>query len=206
VTSSDTKTAHNGELLAQDAARADLYAIIGRFFYDAPDELWLAAIARGGGDEASASGALSAAWHELRQACGTADPVALRQEFETLFVGVGKCEITPFSSHYVKEAGPERHLVRLRQLLESWGLGRSGAATESEDHVAGICDAMRFLIGESRPLDEQYLFFNEFVYPGLVPYCEAIGRSVNASFYRCVAQFTLAFLAVEKAAFDMQDA
>ncbi len=203
--SPDVKTARDGELLAQDAARADLYAVIGRFFYDAPDESLLAAIKQGAGEEASGSGPLGAARRALREACGTADPGTLQEEFNTLFVGVGKTEITPFSSHYVKGAAPDHHLVRLRQLLESWHLGRRSAATETEDHVAGLCDVMRFLIGDCRPLDQQYLFFNEFVYPGLVPFCEAIGRSVNSSFYRCVAQFTLAFLAVEKAAFEMQD-
>lgn len=204
--SPDAKTARNDEpLAAQDAARAHLYAIIGWFFYNAPDESLLAAIRQGAGEEASEGGPLGAATRALREACGRADPDAIQEEFHTLFLGVGKCEITPFSSHYVKGAAPDRHLVRLRQLLESWHLGRRDAATETEDHVAGLCDVMRFLIGDGRPIDEQYLFFNEFIYPGVVPFCEAIGRSVNASFYRCVAQFTLAFLAVEKAAFDMQD-
>jgi len=205
VTSPDANRVHDDALTAQDAARADLYAIIGRLFFAAPDESFLAAITRGDG-EAAASGPLGAAWDELRDACKTADPVTLRHEFENLFGGVGKSQITPFSSHYMKDASPDRHLVQLRQILKSWSLSQSGAATETEDHVAGICDVMRFLIGESRPLDEQWLFFNEFVYPGLAPFCEAIRRSVNASFYQCVAQFALAFLAVEKAAFDIQGA
>jgi TorA maturation chaperone TorD len=202
----NAEIAHDGELPAQDAARADLYAIIGRFFYDAPDAALLAAIVPWGDEKASESGPLGAAWHELREACGRADLAALKQEFDDLFVGVGKSEITPFSSRYVKGVAPDHHLVRLRQLLESWRLGRRGAATETEDHVSGICDVMRLLILDGRPIDEQCLFFNEFVYSGLVPFCEAIGRSARASFYRCVAQFALAFLTVEKAAFDMQDA
>jgi TorA maturation chaperone TorD len=204
VTSPDAKMEHDGELLAQEVARADIYAIIGRFFYDAPDESLLAAI-KEGGEDGEESGPFGAAWRALREACATADPAILQQEFNNLFQGAGKSEITPFSSRYVKKAAPDRHLVRLRHVLASWNLGRSGATTETEDHVAGLCDVMRFLIRESRPIDEQTLFFNEFIYPGIVPFCEAIGRSVNASFYRCVAQFTLAFLAVEKAAFDMQD-
>lgn len=198
-------TARDDALRAQDEARANVYAIIGRFFYDAPDESLVAAIARGGGEDDAESGALARAWRELRETCGAADPPALRREFDNLFVGVGKCEITPFSSHYVKEAAPDRHLVRLRQALESWRLEKRGAQTESEDHVSGLCDVMRLLVVDSRSLDEQNLFFSEFVYPGLVPFCEAIGKSPNASFYRCVAQFTLAFLALERTAFDMED-
>ena len=118
---------------------------------------------------------------------------------------MGKSEITPFSSHYVKEAAPDRHLVQLRRLLASWNLRGTSAAAESEDHVAGICDIMRHLIGDNRPLEEQALFFNQFLHSSLVPFCEAILRSPNASFYRCVARFVLAFLAVERTAFEMED-
>jgi len=199
------RTTDDEALAAPDAARADVYAVIGRFFYRAPDESLLAALIQGDDGEVAADGALGAAWHIVREACVTADPAALAREFHSLFGGVGKSEITPFSSHYVKEGTPDRHLVRLRGLLASWNLQGSSATGETEDHVSGICDVMRHLISDNRPLDEQLLFFNEFLRPGLAPFCEAILQSENASFYRCVAQFTLAFLTVERAAFEMED-
>ena len=192
-------------LAGPDAARADVYAVIGRFFYRAPDESLLAALKQGNDGEVRGNGALGTAWRVLRQACVTADPAAVAREFDSLFAGVGKSEITPFSSHYVKAAAPDRHLIQLRRLLASWNLQGRSATGETEDHVAGICDVMRHLVSDNRPLDEQLLFFNEFLHPGLAPFCEAILQSENASFYRCVAQFTLAFLVVERAAFEMED-
>lgn len=197
---------HDDEaLLAQDVARADVYAIIGRLFYAPPDASLLEAISQSGGEQVDERAPLRDAWRDLRRACGDADPAAIPSEFDNLFGGVGKCEVSPFASHYVKAWPAEHHLVRLRGLLESRGLARRSAAGDTEDHVSGICDVMRHLIVDSRPVEEQYLFFNDFVHSGLLPFCEAILRSVNASFYRCVAQFALTFLAIEKAAFDMRD-
>ena len=199
------RTTDDEALAAPDAARTDIYAIIGRFFYRAPEESLLAALKQADDEEARGDAALGTAWRVLREACVSVEPAALAREFDSLFAGVGKSEITPFTSHYVKEGAPDRHLVQLRRLLASWNLQGSSATGETEDHVAGICDVMRHLISDHRPLDEQLLFFNEFLYPGLAPFCEAILRSDNASFYRCVAQFTLAFLTVERAAFEMED-
>ena len=205
MTNPDAQQAmEDGTTPSQDLARANLYAIIGRLFYDAPDDFLLAAITQDGGDEAHDAGSMDSAWRELREACRTAFPVVLKQEFDNLFVGVGKSEVTPYTSHYVKEGAPSRHLVRLRELMAGWELERRDAAFETEDHVAGICDVMRHLVAGGYSIEQQMLFFNEFVYAGLTRFCDAIDRSTNASFYRCVAQFTRAFLAVEKAAFELQ--
>jgi len=203
MTGADAHTVHDDGPWLQDIARANLYAIIGRFFYSAPDDLLLAAITQDQSEDSMEQGELGKSWRELRETCRTAFPVVLRQEFDNLFVGVGKSEITPYLSHYVKEAASGRHLVHLRQLLEGWGLARRDAAGETEDHVSGICDVMRHLVSEGYPLEEQGLFFNEFVFPGVPGFCSAIERSPNASFYRRVAQFTAAFVMLEKSAFDL---
>lgn len=205
MTSAGAQMAQDGETFAQDLARANLYAIIGRLLYDAPDESLLAAIAQATGGEEEEHGPVGAAWRELRQACRTTSPVELKEEFDKLFQGVGKSEITPYSSHYVKQAAPDRHLVQLRQLLGQWQLGRRNATFETEDHVSGVCDVMRLLVSENYPLHQQELFFNEYLYPGIIPFCDAIDRSPNSVFYRCVAQLTRAFLGIEKTAFEMQD-
>jgi len=199
----DLPVPEDDDLEAEEAARANLYALIGRLFYDAPDKLLLATISRSNpdGDE----GALGAPWRELREACRTAFPVVLKQEFDNLFVGVGKSEITPYTCHYVKGTAPAHHLVRLRELIADLKLGRRDAASEPEDHVSGICDVMRHLVSSGRPFDQQELFFREFVCPGVEAICDAIQRSPNAVFYKCVAQFSAAFLALEKAGFELKD-
>lgn len=192
-------------LSEEDAGRANCYALIGRLFYDAPDSILLAELIRAEAETAGDGDTLGAAWGALRDACKSAYPAVLKQEYDSLFVGVGKSEVTPYTSHYVSDNSPDRHLVRLRERLEQLGLARRGAAFEVEDHVSGICDVMRLLVVEERPLEEQSLFFNEFAYRGLTPFCAAVRAATSAAFYRHVAEFALTFLEVERQAFDMDE-
>ena len=205
MTSPEPRTAGDDSSVEQDRARADVYAIIGRLFYDAPDQQLLAALTQGVGEQGHAQGELGEAWGELCGACRTAAPDGLKQEYDSLFVGVGKSEITPYTSHYVKYGVAGGHLVRLRELMAGWKLQRRVAAHETEDHASGVADVMRHLVSDGHGYDQQRMFFNEFVCPGLLPMCDAIDRSPNADFYRRVAQFVRAFLAVEKDAFELLD-
>lgn len=189
----------------EDAARANHYALIGRLFYDAPDSILFARMRQAGAEGAGESSPLDGAWRALRDACGNAYPVVVKQEHDTLFVGVGKSEVTPYTSHYIKGISPESHLIRLRERLGQLGLGRRNAAFEVEDHVAGICDVMRILIEDGRPLSEQGLFFKEFAYPVVIPFCAAVEAAVSSDFYRVVAEYARAFLELERQAFEMHE-
>ncbi len=194
----------NSRVLPEDQARANFYALIGRLFYDAPNAIFLAKICREAQVSEESEGPLTAAWRALRDAGKTAYPVVIKQEYDTLFVGVGRAEVTPYTSHYVPGAA-DRHLVRLRDQLERWGLARRDAVFEFEDHVSGVCDVMRYLVEKGRPTEEQRLFFNEFAYPGVVPLCDAVAAAASAVFYRQVANFARAFFEVEKDALEMQE-
>jgi TorA maturation chaperone TorD len=189
-----------------DAARAHHYALIGRLFYDAPDSILIAQLCRADAGATDDGTALERAWRALRDACSAAYPAVLKQEYDSLFVGVGKSEVTPYTSRYVRDISPDRHLVRLRQRLEQLGLGRRTAAYEVEDHVSGVCDVMRLLIEDGRPLSQQRLFFKEFVEPGATAFCDAVATATSASFYGHVARYARAFFDVEREAFEIEDA
>lgn len=194
-----------GPLAEEDAARAKHYAAIGRLFYYAPDSILISQLCRTDAASTEDGSALGRAWRALRDASNAAYPAVLKQEYDTLFVGVGKSEVTPYTFHYVRDISPDRHLVRLRQRLEQLGLGRRTAAYEVEDHVSGVCDVMRFLIEGARPLSEQRLFFKEFVHPGTTAFCDAVAVATSASFYRYVALYARAFFDLEREAFEMED-
>jgi TorA maturation chaperone TorD len=191
----------------EERARAELYGLISRFFYAPPDPNLLAEIARGG-DEAGEDGdggGLAAAWSAVREACRGAFPAVARQEYDTLFVGVGRAEVTPYLSGYAEPGGPDRYLVRLRDRMAAWQLARRDNVFEVEDHIAGACDVMRWLILEGRPLGEQRAFFDSFVIPGALPFLAAVQNAASANFYKPVAALAVAFLEVEKAAFEMAE-
>jgi TorA maturation chaperone TorD len=192
-------------LSEEDAARANIYALVGRLFHDAPDSILLAQLCGAPGDPTSENVPLEQAWKALQGACKRAYPIVVKQEYDNLFVGVGKAEVSPYTSRYVRGISPDRHLVRLRERLEQLGLARRSAAFEVEDHVSGICDVMRILIENDHPLSEQGLFFKEFTYPGVTAFCDVVTGATSAVFYRYVAAFSAAFLEIERAAFEMHE-
>jgi TorA maturation chaperone TorD len=129
----------------------------------------------------------------------------VRQEYDSLFVGVGKSEVSLYLSGYAEPQGAERYLVRLREQLAHWGLGRRKSVFEVEDHISGISDVMRWLIENGHSLEEQRGFFESFVYPGVLPFCIALQNAPSASFYKRVAALTWSFFEVEKTAFEMSE-
>ena len=191
----------------EEAARAHWYALLSRLFYAPPDRKLLVQLASGLEDGAEVeAGAFIDALRGLQLACRDADPDALRDEYDALFVGVGKAPVTPYTSAYAAAHAPDRHLVALRARFMEWGLTRRDQVFEAEDHVAALFDAMRWLVEHARPLEEQRHFFVEYVAPAVPGFCDAITRIAGADFYRKVGTFARAYVALEQDAFDMHTA
>lgn len=194
-------------LFEEDQARADFYALIARLFYAGPDAALLAAIA--GADEIAGAGEttpLAAAWRSLRAAAAAMDAVAAREEYDAVFVGTGKAEITPYASHYLAESMQERVLVRLRASLAEIGLAKTPSASEYEDHMSGLCEVMRHLIffgSGDVAVRKQKSFFLEYLGNWDAAFCAAVMASPNTNFYKHVAVFTKAFLDVERHSFEL---
>lgn len=203
----ETQSQHAGPPAPEDIERANLYALIGRLFYGPPDPNLLAEIQRSGRAESGEQDTtrLSAGWRALQAACGGVSPAMIRQEYDDLFVGVGRAPVTPYLFGYAEPSAPDRHLVRLRDQLTEWGFLRRNNVFEVEDHVSGLSDVMRLLIEQGRPLEEQQRFFASFVYPGAMLFFAAVQQAPAAGFYKLVAAFAHAFFEVEKEAFEMVD-
>ena len=186
----------------EDTARANFYALIARLFYAPPDEQLISELLRAQPVEGDAQ--LAAAWGEMVEGCRNVFPVTLEHEHTDLFVGTGKAEVTPYLSHYVVKHSTDNPLVPLRQQLAAWGIGRREEVPEYEDHISGVCEAMRFAIAvQQRTPEEQREFFERFVHRGAIAFCDAVSASKNARFYQPVARFARAFFDIEKAAFEM---
>lgn len=196
-----------GVLAPEDRARADLYALISRLFFAAPDAGLLAAIA--GADEIAVEAeniSLAQCWKSLTLAAAEADADAVQAEYDSVFVGTGKAEITPYASHYLADSMKESVLARLRTDLAAMGLERASGTAEFEDHFAALCEVMRYLIqigSDNAALHEQKTFFMRYLVPCFVKFCEIVVASPATGFYKPVARFTRAFLEVEKESFEM---
>jgi TorA maturation chaperone TorD len=191
------------QLDEQDQARANFYGLIARLFYLPPDAQLLGELLNAEAFEKSES-EIAQAWAEMVAGCRNAFPVQLENEHTELFVGTGKAEVTPYLSHYILKHANDNPLVEIRQQLERWGMERREAAHEPEDHIAGLCETMRFAIAvQHRDLSEQKAFFERFVHRGAVAFCDAVSASQKARFYRSVARFSRAFFELEREAFDI---
>lgn len=187
----------------EEVARASFYGLLARLFYAPPDAQLLEAIAGADGIEAE-DGGIAAAWQGLARAAAKADPEAVRDEYDTAFVGTGKAPVTLYSCAYTIRYSNEAPLAELRGELAALGLARREGACEPEDHIAALCDMMRHLIAEQkRDLAAQSRFFHRWIRPAVEPLCNAIDRDANIVFYKHVGQFAKAFFLVEQSAFEM---
>lgn len=185
----------------EDRARADMYALLARLYYQGPDAGVLASIAKAGAEIAPETGSpFALAWRALAGAASSAEPTAVQQEYDDLFVGTGRAEVSLYATYYLAETGREKILVGLRSDLGGMGLSRMESAREPEDHIAGLFDVMRHLIergSADAALQDQRRFFGRYVEPAYTAFCDAITASKQGEFYRRVAVFTRAFLDLE---------
>lgn len=191
----------------EDTARADLYGLLASLFYRAPDAALLHHIAanRAQGDDARSP--LGQAWNALCDAAAATTAAEAEDEYQQLFVGVGKPDVFVYGSYYQAGFLNERPLVSLREDLARYGLERHEDVSETEDHIATLCEVMRFLIAGDdvgiSNLGEQQRFFSRHLQPWVDALCDAVQAHPGARFYAAAAQLLRAFASVEAVAMEM---
>ena len=193
--------------LDEETARAEIYGLISQLYYAPPPPELLSAL-RVAVTEAPAQGAfLEEPWRVLVGLAREMGEREIADEYDALFGGVGKPEVYLFGSHYQSGFLNEKPLARLRGTLAGLGLARDETMPETEDHVAYLCEVMRYLIaGDDAAvanLTRQSEFFAEHLQPWLGSLCDAISAHPKARFYAALAEFTRAFANVESQGFDM---
>jgi TorA maturation chaperone TorD len=193
--------------LDEETARAEVYGLLAALYY-APPQAALLGNLRVAVTEAPAAGALlEASWAELVGAARRLSDGEIAREYEALFGGVGKPEVYLFGSHYLSGFLNEKPLAALRTDLEALGLARDEAMPETEDHIAYLCEVMRYLIAGDdvavANLTRQREFFARHLQPWATILCDAVSAHPKADFYRGLSRFTHTFLSVETQGFDM---
>lgn len=193
--------------LDEETARAELYGLLSQLYYAAPSVDLLSALRVAVTEAPAAGGFLQEPWQQLVGASRALDDAAIAQEFDRLFGGVGKPEVYLYGSHYLSGFLNEKPLARLRADLQRLGLARDEAMPETEDHIAYLCEVMRYLIAGDDVavcnLTAQQTFFTAHLQPWVGALCDALAAHPQARFYGAVAHFTRAFAAVETQGFDM---
>jgi TorA maturation chaperone TorD len=188
----------------EETARADLYGLLASLLYTPPPQELIDTIASA---PLQGESILEQAWANLSVCCKTLQAESARVEYEALFIGVGKPEVMLYGSWYLSGFLMEKPLVELRNDLAKLGLQRSEEMFESEDHIAALCEVMRYLIASDDAVHAniaaQKNFFGTHMQPWVMRLCDAIATHRNAKFYAAVAHLARTFFEVEMQAFDM---
>lgn len=196
--------------MPEDLARADLYGLIARLFYQPPDQELLDQISVSVPEvdkDDTHEAPLARLWDNLVELTKSNSAKAWRDEFDLNFISVGKPNVVLNGSFYMAGHLNEKPLVDIRRSLETFGLEAAQEVTETEDHISALCEVMRYLIAgddvEISNLTNQRAFFNAHIRPWYDELCDAIEGIPEMHLYHSVAALTREFLAVEGQGFDM---
>ncbi|HUV21936.1 MAG TPA: molecular chaperone TorD family protein [Gammaproteobacteria bacterium] len=187
--------------------RASAYALLAGLLRAAPDQAlldYVSGLSPDGNDPGDdQADDLGLAMSSLAAAARGRDPTLLEEEYNSLFIGVGKGEVVPYGSWYMTGFLMEQPLSDLRDDLRTLGFERSENTHEPEDHAAALFEVFSVIISEASGLPQQQVFFKTHMQPWLERFFADLGEARSADFYRNVAQFGAAFLKLEFAYLTM---
>lgn len=194
-----TSSPGSGVPAGEDTLRAGVYALLGRLLTAPPDtdllqRLCVLPADTGGGDE------LAAAWGALGLAAGRTSPEAAAEEYQNLFIGLGRGELVPYGSWYLTGFLMEKPLAQLRRDLARLGFNRREGVSEPEDHAGALCEVMSMLIGDGEPASaaRQQAFFEAHMANWMGRFFNDLQGAKRGRFYRAVGQLGEAFIEVER--------
>jgi TorA maturation chaperone TorD len=186
----------------EEQDRADGYGFLAALLLQPDAQLVSAIAAMPAGEDPSP---LGAAWPELIAAAAVG-PIAVREEYDALFVAAGTPRLNPYQCHYRAGWLMDKPLARLRDDLRALGLARHAGATELEDHLGVLCETMRVLILSGAAAEVQRDFFSRHVAGWSQRCLRDIATAPGASFYAALARVAAAFLAQEAQELGLDEA
>ncbi|EKO3713052.1 molecular chaperone [Vibrio metschnikovii] len=176
-----------------DTIRTDIYLMLASLFRAPPRQSQLQFLADLEIEDNSS--VMSQCWLALRHAAQHTDIHSLEEEYQWLFIGIGRGEVVPFASWHLTGSLMEKPLADLRQHMAQLGLQRSDSVKEPEDHIAALCESMAWLISDMP--EQQGEFFHRHISSWFNHLAQQIEQAEHANFYRAVSQVFKAFLSLE---------
>lgn len=188
----------------EEALRAQFYRFLARFLAAPPDAALLRLAADLKGDDSELGQALDA----LAGVAAKVTPAAASDEYQTLFIGIGRGELVPYGSYYLTGFLNEKPLANLRRDMADLGIARADEVKEPEDHIASLCEIMAGLItgefGKTNDLEEQRRFFRRHILPWAGRFFEDLAAARSAVLYAPVGTLGHLFVGIEETAFEME--
>lgn len=203
---------HSGETIAvagtetradEDALRAQIYGLLANLLSRPPSAAELEAVGRLQGGDTPLGKAIAA----LARVAANRDVAAVADEYQALFIGIGRGEVLPYGSYYLTGFLHEKPLAKLRNDMTALGIARVSDVSEPEDHAASVLEMMAGLIdgrfGEPKSLTSQKEFFDAHVAPWMNVFFQDLAGASTSVLYAALAEVGARFLEIETAAFAM---
>ena len=183
--------------------RASAYGLLAGLLRSAPDKDLLDRLSDLG-DASEEGDDLMLAMSTLALSAQRHTPEMIEDEFHQLFIGLGRGEVVPYGSWYLTGFLMEKPLSDLRDDLARLGFERSEDVLEPEDHAAALCEVLSIMIDDGTDLSTQNQFFQTHMLSWLGQFFNDLGNASSSVFYKSVARFGAAFIALEQQYFSMQ--
>jgi TorA maturation chaperone TorD len=197
-------TAEDEALENEQRYRAGAYGLLAAMLRAKPEQILLDHLVELSPQSDADPDALFEAMSGLAVAARNIDLDQVEDEYNALFIGVGKGEVVPYESWYLTGFLMEQPLSDLRDDLRVLGFERSADTHEPEDHVAAIFEVFSVMISDASSLSEQQRFFETHMKPWLERFFADLGKARSAKFYKSVALFGAAFIELESAYLSMR--
>lgn len=191
----------------EDILRAQGYRMLAHFLSGPPSQADLDQAAGLKGNDTTFGRALST----FAKLSAKTPQSAAAEEYQDLFIGVGRGELVPYGSYYLTGFLQEKPLAKLRQDMEELGLERDPAVQDPEDHVASLLEIMAGLIDGSlspvaetgTPLSEQKQFYNAHLGGWIDVFFRDLESAKSSVLYAALGALGRAFLEIEEQGFEM---
>ena len=198
-----SEAAKRASISEEDLLRADLYDFVGTLLAFPPNAGLLKKASTLSGDDTDLGRGIAA----LARIARATTPEAVKAEFETLFIGLGRGELLPYASYYMTGFLNEKPLAVLRNDMTRLGIERAPNVYEPEDNIASLCEMMAGMIRGrffgAASLDRQRDFFNAHIAPWAGHFFTDLEGAKSSVFYAPVGSIGRTFMEIEREAFRM---
>ncbi len=193
------------KLAEEDLLRAQLYDLLSQLLHAPPTNDQANIIAA---LESQSEGPFGCSINALAKSANNLNSNEIKENFELLFIGMGRGILLPFASFYLTGFLNEKPLAQLRAAMKQQGLIKRSIHRIPEDHAGSILEIMSLIIkGAGRKpasLPEQKQFFEDHIQSWMPHFFADLANEEEAHpFYRIVGELGKSFLTIESSAFAM---
>lgn len=218
----DSDHAAPTKLKQEDLLRAQIYTLLSHLLIAPPGKDLLAiCTALRAEDAASHSenagpatpeSGVAAAINRFANAAGSAAEAELEEDYERLFIGLGRGTLVPYGSYYLTGFLNEKPLAQLRDAMVELGAAQIESRSEPEDHAGSLLEVMAGLItnryrpvnGQPVSLAAQQAFFKTHINNWMPHLFKDLEQDEEATaFYQALGALGREFLALEAESFEM---